>query len=116
MMLLAIQDAFREGGWGMYPTLVFGLWANVESARQIWRPSPSFRAAIALAAVTLLSGLLGTVSGFIKTLAYAVDHPYEQMVRFAFIGLSETLHNLALAMVMLVFSSLLYAIAHLRRR
>jgi hypothetical protein len=100
----------------MYPTLAFGIWANIETARQIWRPAPAYRAAFALAVVTLLSGLLGTATGFIKTLQYAADHPLEQQIRFVILGLSETLHNLTLAMIMLIFTALAYAIANLRRR
>ena len=116
MLLGAIQDAFRQGGWGMYPTLAFGTWALIETVRQNGKTAPSYRTALGLSFATLLAGLLGTTSGFIRTLQYAADHPFEQQIRFVILGLSETLHNLALAIVMLMLASLAYAIGQLRHR
>ena len=116
MLLGAIQDAFREGGWGMYPTLAIGSWALIETLRQNRATAPSYRTAFALSLATMLAGLLGTFTGFITTLKYAADHPLEEQIRFVILGFSESLHNLTLAMIMSMLVTLSYAVAHLRRR
>jgi hypothetical protein len=116
MLLDAIQNGFREGGWGMYPTTALGLWALIETSRQIKKSAPAYRAAAALSFATILSGLLGTFTGLIKTLQYSAEHPLEQMFRFIAIGLSESLHNFTLAMIMLTLVAIAYAAGDLLRR
>ena len=96
--------------------MAFGLWALIETVRQGRKPEANHRAGLALCFATLLAGGLGMITGLIKTLQYAADHPLEQQIRFVILGLSETLHNVTLALCMLLLTALAYALGRLRSR
>ncbi|UJR86464.1 hypothetical protein [Sandaracinus amylolyticus] len=91
-------EAFRLGGWGMFPTLVFGLLAIAASLRYAVRPDSRFvPLLVSSALLTLAAGSLGFVTGLIATSTYIADAPDH---RVWLIGLGESLHNLALALIL----------------
>ena len=108
MILQTIANAFREGGWGMYPTLAFGLWAFTQAIKDARRDS--YRATKVLALTTFFAGSLGTLTGLIKTLSYAAEYPLDEKFKFLFLGASESMHCLGLALVCLIVTSLVVAI------
>lgn len=65
-------DAYRTGGWGMLPTTVLGVLLMVAAILYALRPERRrVPLLLCLSLLTLLSGLMGFVSGFIGTLAVA---------------------------------------------
>ncbi len=61
-------EHFRDGGLGMYPTLVFGLVLLVVAGRYATRPERRYvPLLVALNLLTLSAGALGFVSGVITT-------------------------------------------------
>ncbi|WP_437291228.1 hypothetical protein [Sorangium sp. So ce406] len=101
-----MSDAFHMGGWGMYPTLVFGLLLLAASVRYAISPERRFvPLQISLGILTLVSGGLGFVSGAIKSLTYmGAVQPDARWLWM--VGIGESLHNVALALSLLVLSSL----------
>jgi hypothetical protein len=99
-------DIIREGGWGMYPVLLFGTIAVVSAARRafLWLVARNHSAeALALddatpfrlAILTFFAGFLGTGTGCMKVLDMASKGeigPTEVMI-----GLRESLHCVLLA-------------------
>ncbi len=108
-------EMFREGGFGMFPTLGFGVWALYEALRQARRPTPRHPASIALALATVLAGTLGTLTGIIKTLGAASSAPPPEHLTLVLIGVSESLHNLVLALILVLLTVLAFAAGSLRR-
>ena len=87
-----MQGAFHDGGWGMYPTTIFGF-VLVACAVQFLR-DPKRRRLLLLRQLNILvalSGTLGFVTGVIKTFT---NMPSDQLY-IAFIG------GLALCMMVL---------------
>jgi hypothetical protein len=97
MMLL---EMFRDGGWGMIPTLVFGLVLLGVSAK--FARAPERRTVpllIALNWITLVSGGLGFVSGVIVSCRALAGEGLVDPGRIASEALAETLQNVAFALL-----------------
>lgn len=111
-------EAFHNGGWGMFPTALMGLVLLVAAALYAARPDVRrLGVTIALAVMTLLAGTLGFVTGLMKTLDGAGNHKFEgSSVDIAMIGTSESLNNIALALVLLVLATILVTIGAGRQR
>ena len=71
----AMLEHFRDGGWGMFPTLVFGLILVVVSTRYALSPKQrDVPLMISLAVLTFVSGALGFVSGVMTTFHFVASN------------------------------------------
>lgn len=108
-------EAFRLGGWGMFPTLFFGLLLLACSVRYAVKPERRWiPIQIALALVTFSSGMLGFVTGLIATTTYLGGVDTADVARIGAIGFGESLHNVGLALIALTLGSLTAAIGTAR--
>jgi hypothetical protein len=102
-----MQGIFHDGGWGMYPTTIMGLVllaAAVQYARD-----PKRRRLFLLRQLNILvalSGTLGFVTGVIRTFT---NMPSDQLY-IAFIGVGESLNNVALALGLMVLARIIIAV------
>ncbi len=114
-LFLSLHDGFIEGGWPMYPVLIFGLLLLTAAWRYMRQPEerhlPLLRS---LGSATLASGFLGTVLGVIHTLEAIHQVPLELTLRIALLGLGESLNNLALALLLFVLASVIRSVGTLR--
>lgn len=101
-----MMEHFREGGWGMFPTLVFGLAMLAVAARYALRPERRYvPLLLGLGTVTLSSGALGFVTGLIATFRYIGGVPASERY-IALIGIGESLNNIAFSLIFVVISAL----------
>jgi hypothetical protein len=99
-------ESFSDGGWGMYPTLVFGLTLVGVAARYAARPeSRTVPLLVSLGILTLTSGALGFVTGFIVSIR-AVSRTGGQEPLLSLIGAGEALNNVALALLLGMIASM----------
>jgi hypothetical protein len=99
-------EVFRDGGYGMFPTLLFGVLMLGVAVRYATKPEQRVIPLVAsLGVLTLLSGALGFVTGIITTMK-AVAHVPASDRYIALVGLGESANNLALALVLAVLSML----------
>ncbi len=106
---------FRDGGWGMYPTVIFGFLLVASGVLCLLRPERRFAVVtLALGAATLGAGLLGTFTGFIATFRYLDRVALDQRFTIAALGCAESLNNVVLALILVVLASLLGTLAAVR--
>lgn len=98
-----IYDHFREGGWGMFPTLLFGLVLLAIAIRYAVRPERRFvPLLVTLNLLTITSGALGFVTGLIATARYFERAPKLDTANIPFLGFGESLNDVAFALVFVV--------------
>ncbi|MDB4996906.1 MAG: hypothetical protein JWM74_4338 [Myxococcaceae bacterium] len=103
-------EFFRDGGWGMYPTLFFGVLMVGVAARYALTPERRFLPLLfALGIATMSSGGLGFVTGLITT-AKAVqgEGNMETGTRaiISLYGFGESLSNVAFALGFVTIAAL----------
>ncbi|UQA60092.1 hypothetical protein [Polyangium aurulentum] len=102
-------EAFRLGGWGMFPTLFFGVLFVTVAIGYARNPERARRVLLSvLSLLTLAAGGLGFVTGAIVTLTYAAGTPNQDAV--IAMGISESLHNIALALILVVLGGIATAV------
>lgn len=101
-------EFFRDGGWGMYPTALFGFCTVVMGALHLARPrGGNLRLVVAFGALTALAGVLGTATGLITTFRYLERvADARQVVVIQALGMAESLSNLCLACALLIVAGL----------
>ncbi|MFL5353293.1 hypothetical protein [Archangium sp.] len=102
-----MRDAFIAGGWGMYPTLIAGLALLATCLRYASRPESRYvPLMITLGLFTLFAGTLGFITGVMSCLrGFDVPMPSEGP-NVLYLGIQESLHNVALALLMTTASAL----------
>lgn len=104
---MSISEAFIAGGWGMYPTLLAGLVLLGTCLRYASRPESRYvPLMIALGLFTLFAGCLGFITGIINMLHGYAGMQGEQQPAILYYGFQESLHNVALALLMTTASTL----------
>ena len=109
-------NAFHLGGWGMYPTLVFGLLLVGICITYALKPQKHLvPLLLSTGILTLVAGAAGFTSGLIATMTSATSGRFpEPPIEVAMTGLGESLHNIALALLLATLAALAVSIGALR--
>lgn len=111
----AMIEAFHEGGWPMFPILILGLLLVIAAVRYTLAPEARHLQVVrSMASVTFLFGCLGTLLGVIHTLSAIHQLPHEMVIKISLLGFGESINNLALALLLMVFAGLFTAVGALR--
>jgi hypothetical protein len=103
----ATLEYFRDGGWGMYPTLVCGVVLLAAALKYALRPERRFvPLLVALNILTLSSGALGFVSGVITTARHLEGVGETRSALVAFLGIGESLNNVGCALMFVVAAAI----------
>ena len=106
---------FQAGGWGMYPTSIFGFLLVASGLLLVLRPERRFVAlVVSLGVVTLGSGVLSCSVGVTNTLHYMTRIAPAEQLKVLALGCAESLNNVVLALLLAVLTSVLAAVAALR--
>ena len=98
-------DHFRDGGWGMFPTLGFGLLLLAIAIRYAVRPEHRLVPLLMSTCIlTLASGALGFVSGVITT-CRAIEQ-VDRVGTITVLGVGESLNNVAFALIFTVAAAM----------
>jgi hypothetical protein len=107
-------DAFREGGWGMYPVVVLGILLMVSAGRYAFDGEPVRLRFIAVLALSLMVfGIGGTGAAVAKVLWYLEDEtrvPADQFLRILAEGPKEASRPCVTGLALLGFGLVLVAI------
>ena len=106
---------FHDGGWGMYPTSLFGLLLLASAGLYVLRPERRFVPLVwSLGVATFGAGLLGTSVGIVKSFHYLPQVVPENRLTVGALGCAESLNNLVLGLMLVVVAALIASIGALR--
>lgn len=106
-----MQEAFRLGGWGMYPTTFIGLVLLVAAIQYARHPDRRRLHVVRhLNLLVLMSGILGVVTGMIKM---CINVPSDQL-HLIVVGFGEALHNVGLALCIMVLARIIVTLGAAR--
>jgi len=100
---------FREGGWGMFPTLAFGILLLGVAVKYAVAPERRFVPLLfGLGILTLASGALGFVTGLITTCTAIGGGRFNDLpdLRISIVGFGESLNDFAFALIFLVLAAM----------
>jgi hypothetical protein len=107
-----MSDFIRDGGFGMFPTMLFGVLSVLAAIVIAFKPDKRFVPMVmALGITTFGSGLLGTVMGIINTLRYVAKSPESDRMMIVMVGAAESLNNMVLSLVLVVLTGLIASVA-----
>jgi len=103
---------FRDGGWGMYPVVLWGFLLVASAVLLLLRPERRYFVLVTwLWLVTLGSGVLGTCVGIVKTFRACRELQVDEQLVIALLGCAEALNCTILALMICIFAGLTAAIA-----
>jgi hypothetical protein len=98
---------FHDGGWGMYPTSLFGFFLLATAMIFALRPERRFLPAVwCLAGITVAAGVLGTSTGLVNTFRYLPQAAAADQLPIMAAGCAESLNNVVLGLVVVIISLL----------
>ena len=110
-----MADLIREAGWGIYPVFIFGGVCLVLALLHALAPAVTRLPLLyGSAALTVISGVLGTAVGVHKSARHIGDVPDGERWIFL-IGLAESLGCVIVALVLLALAGLLVTAGSYRR-
>jgi len=109
------SNFYYEGGFGMYPTTIFGFFLVAAAVIYLLRAERRFaNLVLSLGILTMVAGVLGTSIGVINTFHYLQKVPQAKQFMLAALGCAESLNNLVLALLFAGLSMVLVSIGALR--
>jgi hypothetical protein len=109
------KDFYVAGGFGMYPTTVFGFILIAVTVLYVLRPEPHrARLALIMSLVTFASGLLGTTVGMCNSAYYIPDVAQPKQLEVLALGVQESLHVTVLALILVTLAGVIAAIGAAR--
>jgi hypothetical protein len=104
----SVWDGFySSGGWGMYPTTLFGFILVLAACLYLLRPERRFLPVVmASAGLTVASGMLATFTGLMVVFTYVQVVEPAIAPKVAIVGAAQVLTNMVFAMLLLILGGL----------
>lgn len=110
-------DAFRLGGWGMYPTLIAGLILMFSAVQYARHPDRArLRVVRFLGVLVALTSMLGFVTGVINTCTHVTPDLGPDLGLIVVTGVGESLTNIGAGLVWLVLATIVATFGASRAR
>jgi hypothetical protein len=110
-----MSEFFKDGGWGMFPTLGIGLLLLAASVLYAVRPSAKrARVGLVLGLVTLASGMLGASVGLATSARFIPKVAKADQLEILAQGFAESIHNVVLALIVVVLAGLVASVGAAR--
>lgn len=106
---------FKAGGWGMYPTALFGFFMVMAAVLFLLRPDRrTIPLLVSTGVAAVASGFLSFATGVVNTFRYLEQVDAGDQLLIAAAGTAESLHNVVLALILVVVSALIASVGALR--
>jgi hypothetical protein len=101
------DDFYYSGGYGMYPTTVFGFVLVLTAVLYCLRPEKRILPVVVTTGVlTMASGIMGTFTGLMVVFTYVKYVAAADAARVAAIGASQAFANIVFALVLVILAGL----------
>lgn len=111
------KNFFENGGFGMYPTSLFGFLMIAVAVLYVMKPqAKTARLAFVLGLVTFAAGLLGAFVGMCNTFHYLPKVAQPEQLQVMALGCEESLHNVVLALMLVIVGGLIASVGTQRHR
>jgi hypothetical protein len=109
-----LANAFRLGGWGMWPTLIIGVLLIGVATLYAFKPERRFVPLLwTFGLMTTISGFLGFTMGLINSL-FASGQVGPDKRYIVLIGLAESAYNIVFALVLVMLAAIAAAVGAVR--
>jgi hypothetical protein len=119
-VLSTVWDNFYEnGGYGMYPTTLFGFLLVLSACLYLLRPESRYlRFVLTTGCLTIAWGVLGTLTALMVVFRFVQHVAAADQLRAAVIGCAEAINNLVLALILVALGGLvtLFGVVRQHRR
>jgi hypothetical protein len=106
LLMTSMLEHFHDGGFGMFPTMIFGFLLLATSVRYALNPTRALVPLLfGLGILTLSAGALGFVTGCIVAAHFISGHPAD-MAGLAICGFGEALNNVAFALMFVTLAAM----------
>lgn len=110
------DDFYESGGYGMYPTTLFGFVLVLAACLYLFRPQARFVPVVVTAGcLTVASGINGMATGLMHVFRYVQYVDAADAVKVAALGCAEAITNVVLAAVLVVIGGLVMLAGFVRR-
>jgi hypothetical protein len=112
-----VWDNFYEsGGWGMYPTTLFGFVLVLLACLYAFRPEARYLpVVVAMGFMTMAWGLMGMVTGLMHVFRYVQYVGPDDAVKVATLGCAEAVTNVVFALLLVIVAGLATLVGLVRR-
>ena len=108
-------EFYQAGGWGMYPTTLFGVLLVAAAVCYAALPERRFvPLLVSMGVVVFGAACLGCVTGFATTFMYIQKVPVDQQHAITLEGMAESLNNVVLGFIFIVLAALIASVGALR--
>lgn len=102
------DNFFENGGYGMYPTMLFGFVLVLSACLYGLRPQARIvPVVVTTGCLTVASGLMGTATGLMHVFRYVQYVSADDAVKVAAMGCAEAINNIVLALVLAVVAGMI---------
>jgi hypothetical protein len=109
------SNFYAAGGWGMYPTSVFGFLLIAASVLYVIRPQQkTARLVLTLGVVTFAAGLLGAFVGICNSAHYIPQVDHANQLETLALGCEESLHDVVLSLILVILAGLIAGVGTFR--
>ena len=108
VMATVWDNFYYNGGYGMYPTTLFGFVLILVACLHVLRPEGRYLPiVVTTACLTLAAGFLGTFTGLMVVLRFVEHVEAADQLRVAILGFVEAINNLVLGLILAMLGGLI---------
>ena len=112
-----VWDNFYEsGGWGMYPTTLFGFILVLVACLYAFRPEPRYMPVVlTTGGITVAFGVLGMLTGLMHVFRYVQYVAAADVAKVIALGCAEAVVNVVFALLVVIFAGFAVLVGVVRR-
>jgi hypothetical protein len=110
------DNFYESGGWGMYPTTLFGFALVLIACLYALRPEPRFvPLVLTTGCLTIAWGIMGMATGLMHVFRYVQYVGPEDAIKIAALGCAESVINVVFALLIVNLAGLAMLVGVVRR-